>query len=175
MIRVLFIALVCIMITSCGIFRKSKRSEKSLEKVESTKNVNVKTDLTAIETGNLKVNERSVTTSDGKTKVYPSKGSQVTIAPDGTITAEADSITQHTKRHTDAARDMVGQVAKELQQKKDSVDQETNSQQSESAKKESESDPSFLAVWGNWIGFGCAIVIVLIFISWKFGNVRKTT
>ncbi|MFD2741967.1 MULTISPECIES: hypothetical protein [Sphingobacterium] len=162
MSKILLIALTCFALSSCGLFRKSKRSEKSSEKVESTRNAQVKTDMTVVESGRINVNERSVTTFNGKTKIYPPKGSQVTIAPDGTITAEADSITQDTKRHTDAARDIAGEATKKLQHKKDSVEQEGQNQQIEQHKKESESKPSFFATWGMWIGIGMAVAIVII-------------
>ncbi|WP_380870310.1 hypothetical protein [Sphingobacterium corticis] len=156
------------MVTSCGVFRKSKRSEKSLEKIESTKDVQVKTDVTVKETGRVEENARIVTSSDGNTTIYPKFGSQTTIAPDGTITTEADSVVQKTKRHTDDARNIIGEVTKELQQKKDSVEQEGKKQEVEQQKKESESKPSFWAVWGNWIGFGCAAVLILLGLIWRF-------
>lgn len=173
MIRVLILVLVCLCFTSCGIFRKSKRSEKSLDKVESTKDVKVNTDLTVKETGRVEENTRTVTSSDGKTTVYPKPGAQTTIAPDGTITTEADSVVQNTKRQTDAARNMVGEVTRALDQKKDSVAKEARNEIKEAEVKQSESKPSFWGIWGNWIGVGCAVVIVIGFLMWWFGMKRK--
>ncbi len=167
MIRVLLIVVVCLVFTSCGIFRKSKRSEKSLDKVESTKDVKVNTDLTVKETGRVEDNTRTVTTSDGQTKVYTKPGAQTTIAPDGTITTEADSIVQNTKQQTDAARNMVGEVARDLNQKKDSVEQEGKKQERRKEEKVSESKPSFWSIWGMWIGIACAVVIVISFLMWR--------
>ncbi|MCL7987721.1 hypothetical protein M8998_07205 [Sphingobacterium sp. lm-10] len=170
MSRIILIVSACLVLSSCGIFRKSKRSEKSLEKVESTKDVQVKTDLTVKETGRIEENARTVTSSDGQTKVFPSKGAPVVIAPDGTITTEADSVVQNTKRQTDAARNMVGEVARDLNQKKDSVEQEGKKQEQRKEEKMSESKPSFWAIWGMWIGIACAVVIVIGFSMWRFRN-----
>ncbi len=161
--------MVCLALTGCGIFRKSKRSEKSLDKVESTKDVKVNTDLTVKETGRVEENTRTVTSSDGQTKVYTKPGAQTTIAPDGTIITEADSIVQNTKQQTDAARNMVGEVARDLNQKKDSVEQEGKKEVKRKEEKASESKPSFWAIWGMWIGVGCAVVIVICFLLWWFG------
>ncbi len=173
MIRILTIVLACLVLTSCGIFRKSKRSEKSLDKVESTKDVKVSTDLTIKETGRVEENTRTVTSTDGQTKVYTKPGAQTTIAPDGTITTEADSIVQNTKQQTDAARNIVGEVSRTLDHKKDSVEQEGKKQEQRKEEKASESKPSFWTVWGNWIGFGCAVVIVIGYSLWWFGVKRK--
>ncbi|PVH27018.1 hypothetical protein DC487_05325 [Sphingobacterium corticibacter] len=173
MMRGLMIVLVCLVFTSCGIFRKSKRSEKSLDKVESSKDVKVNTELTVKETGRVEENTRVVSSSDGKTTVYPKSGAQTTIAPDGTITTEADSIVQNTKQQTDAARNMVGEVARSLDEKKDSVEQEGKKQEQRKEEKASESKPSFWAIWGMWIGIGCAVVIVTGFLMWRFGIKRN--
>ncbi|WP_133228391.1 hypothetical protein [Sphingobacterium corticibacter] len=164
---------MCLVFTSCGIFRKSKRSEKSLDKVESSKDVKVNTELTVKETGRVEENTRVVSSSDGKTTVYPKSGAQTTIAPDGTITTEADSIVQNTKQQTDAARNMVGEVARSLDEKKDSVEQEGKKQEQRKEEKASESKPSFWAIWGMWIGIGCAVVIVTGFLMWRFGIKRN--
>ncbi|PVH26287.1 hypothetical protein [Sphingobacterium corticibacter] len=166
MIRVLVIMLAFLALTGCGIFRKSKRSEKSLDKVESTKDVKVNTDLTVKETGRVEENTRVVSSSDGQTKVYTKPGAQTTIAPDGTITTEADSIVQNTKQQTDAARNMVGEVSRTLDHKKDSVEQEGKKQEQRKEEKASESKPSFWSIWGMWIGIGCAVVIVNGFLLW---------
>lgn len=147
MIRVLMIVLVCMCVTSCGIFRKSKRSEKSLDKVESTKDVKVNTDLTVKETVRVEENSRVLSSSDGQTKVYTKPGAQTTIAPDGTITTEADSIVQNTKQQTDAARNMVGEVSRDLNQKKDSVEQEGKKQEQRKEEKASDSKPLLWAIW----------------------------
>ncbi len=168
MIRVLMIFLACLVLTSCGIFRKSKRSEKSIDKVESTKDVKVNTDLTVKETGRVEENTRTVTSSDSKTTVYPKSGAQTTIAPDGTITTEADSVVQNTKRQTDAARNMVGEVARSLDEKKDSVAKEAQKEVKEAEVKQSESKPSFWEIWGMWIGIRCAVVMVIGFLIWQF-------
>lgn len=166
------IVLVCLCITSCGIFRKSKRSEKSLDKVESTKDVKVNTDLTVKETGRVEENTRTVTSSDGKTTVYPKSGAQTTVSPDGTITTEADSIVQNTKQQTDAARNMVGEVTRSLDEKKDSVAKEAQKEVKEAEVKQSESKPSFWAIWGNWIGAAIAVVIVIGFLLWRFSAAK---
>ncbi len=173
MIRVLVIVLVCLCVASCGIFRKSKRSEKSLDKVESSKDVKVNTDVTVKETGKVEENTRVLSSSDGQTKVYPKSGAQTTVSPDGTITTEADSVVQNTKRQTDAARNIVGEVSRTLDLKKDSLEQEGKQQEQRKEAKESESKPSFWAIWGMWIGIACAVVIVIGFLLWWFFGLRK--
>lgn len=162
MSRIILIALACLVLSSCGIFRKSKRSEKTLEKVESVKDVQVNTDLTVKETGRMEESTRIVSSSDGHTKVFPSKGAPVIIAPDGTITTEADSVVQNTKRQTDEARNIVGEVSRSLDQKKDSVAKESQKVENDRETKERESKPSFWGIWGMWIGIGMAITIVII-------------
>ncbi|WP_166336744.1 hypothetical protein [Sphingobacterium chungjuense] len=162
------IVLICLSITSCGIFRKYKRSEKSLDKVESTKDVKVNTDLTVKETGRVEENTRTVTSSDGQTKVYTKPGAQTTIAPDGTITTEADSIVQNTKQQTDAARNMVGEVTRSLDEKKDSVAKEENTVDKRNESKESERRPIFGSVFLIIIICFISLLVIWFLIKFKF-------
>lgn len=128
----------------CGIFRKSKRSAKSWDKVESTPDVKVSTDLAIKESGLVEENTRVLSSSGGQTKVYPKSGVQTTVSPDDTITTEADNVVQNTKR-----------------------------QEQRQEEKTSESKPSFWGIWGMWIGIGCAVVIGIVFLLWWFGVKRK--
>lgn len=171
--RILFIALACLVLSGCGIFRKSKRSEKSLNKVEIDKDIQVSTEATVKETGRVEENTRAVTSSDGKTKVYPTLGAEVKIGPDGTITTKADSIKQDTRRQTEEARNIVGEVSKELQHKKDSVEKSAEQKESQKENKKSESKPSTWGIWSNWLGAGLAITIVITFLQWWFGIKRE--
>ena len=100
----LVIIIVCVLFSRCRLFNKSKRIDKSLKSVEVSKEIKASSETEKNMVDRSKIEVKSNLQTDKKTKVYPTKGTEIRLNPDGSMTFQADSIIQDTKRNSIEAR-----------------------------------------------------------------------
>lgn len=164
--RIFSIIIVCILLSGCGLFRKTTKINKQLNSVSVSSDVKVSTETTEGKVDKTKETLNATTESNDKVKVYPTPGSEVKIDPDGSVTFKADSIVSFTKRKTDQVRQILNDIKDDLHQnisvsvKKDSTDEK------KTETKDVDKQPSVTGVFSNWIGLGVGILIISIGLIW---------
>ncbi|UXD67736.1 hypothetical protein MUK51_10885 [Sphingobacterium faecium] len=164
--RISIILIVCILMSGCGLFRKTTKIDKSSVSVSTSSDVKVTTDVKVDRVE--KSTDKTITSSerDDQVKVYPKPGTEVKIAADGSMTLEADSIISNTKKKTDQARDLTNQVTTNLQKKSDSIAAKDSVSKQENYKKDIIKEPSVKGVFSNWIGWALGVLIIAIGLIW---------
>ena len=171
--RITIILIVCILLSGCGLFRKTTKIDKNSVSVSTSSDIQVSTDVKVDKVE--KSTDKTVTSSqsDDQVKVYPKPGTEVNIWPDGSMTLEADSIISNTKRKTNEARDLTNQVTTNLQKKVDSIASKDSTFKQENYKKEVVKEPSPKAILSNWIGAGIVLIVFVAFLLCYFGIKRN--
>lgn len=158
--------IVCILLSGCGLFRKTTKINKQLNSVSVSSDVKVSTETTEGKVDKTKETLNATSESNDKVKVYPTPGSEVKIDPDGSVTFKADSIVSFTKRKTDQVRQILNDIKEDLHQnisvsvKKDSTDEK------KTETKDVDKQPSVTGIFWNWIAWGVGILIISIGLIW---------
>lgn len=171
--KITMIIIVCILMTGCGLFRKTTKIDKHSVAVNTSSDVKV---LTDIQIDNVeKSTDKTITSSqsDDQVKIYPKPGTEVTIGADGSMTLQADSIISNTKKKTDQARDLTNQVTTNLQKKVDSIEAKDSMSKQENYNKDVIKEPNVKGILFNWIAGGLVLIGFIAFLFWYFGIKKK--
>jgi len=166
--RIIIISMVCALLTGCGLFKKSKKIDKTLTSIEVSKDVKVSSDTKKEQVDRSITDVKSSVQSDESTKVYPTKGTEVKINPDGSMTFHADSIIQKARRNSNEAKNIANDIKNTWDQKADSVAEEKGKKEEKKQSEERTSTPDKGALFVNKIGWSVAILIILIVCAWWF-------
>lgn len=171
--RLIIMALILSLLTGCGLFKKSKRIEKTLKSVEVSKEIKstLETEKNKVDRSNIEV--KSNLQTDEKTKVYPTKGTEIKLNPDGSMTFQADSIIQNAKRNSNEAKNIVKDIISSLNKKKDSMENEGRKEIQKDDHVIKESKPDKWAVFVNNIGWFVGAAILLIILAWWFFGIGR--
>lgn len=164
--RLTLILILCILLSGCGLFRKTTKVNKQLDAVSVSTDVKVSTETSAGKVDKTK--ETTNTTSEGedKVKVYPTPGTEVKVGPDGSVTFKADSIVSYTKHRTNQAREILKDVAESFKQAKDSLAGRDSTDRRERETKDVDKRPSATGIFSNWIGWALGMLIVVCGVIW---------
>ena len=171
--RIIIIAMVFALLTGCGLFKKSKKIDKTLMSIEVRKDVKVSTDTKKEQVDRSTTDVRSNVQSDESTKVYPTKGTEIKINPDGSMTFQADSIIQKARRNSNEAKNIATDIKNTWDQKADSVAEEKGKKEEKKQSEERTSTPDKGAILVSKIGWSIAIFFVLITGAWWFFGYRR--
>ncbi len=171
--RILLVVLVCALLTGCGLFKKTKRIDRQLDAVEVTKDVQVKTASESEKIDKTKTEESRREESEGNTKIYPKPGTQTTVAPDGSVTGEIDSVVNNVKKKTDAARNIAADLKETLRKKSDSTASSDSTGHKETYNLDKVSKPDGVGILSNYIGWAIFLLIIIIVGAWWFFGVGK--
>ena len=72
---------MCVLLSGCGLFKKSKWSDKSLRSVEVSNEIKTSTETKRNKVDRSKIEVKSNLKTDEKTKVYPMKGTEIKLNP----------------------------------------------------------------------------------------------
>ncbi len=169
----LVIIIVCILLSGCGLFKKSKRIDRSLKSVEVSKEIKATTETEESKVDRSKIEMKSSLQTDEKTKVYPTKGTEIKLNPDGSMTFQADSIIQDAKRNSNEAKDIVKDIISNLNKKKDSASNEEGTMEQKQGSVVKNSEPDKWAIFVSKIGWAIFAVMVLGFIFCYFKIKRQ--
>lgn len=164
--RIFLITVVCVLLSGCGLFRKTTKINKQLDAVAVSSDVKVSTETTSGKVDKSKETLNTSSSSDDKVTVYPTPGTDVKIDPDGSVRFKADSIVSFTKRKTDQARQILNDIKEDLSQniavsaKKDSADKK------QIETKDIEKRPTSTGIFSNWIGWAIGLLILICGIIW---------
>ncbi len=171
--RIVLISIVCILFSGCGLFRKTTKVNKQLDAVSVSSDVKVFTETKEGKVDKTKETFNATTESDDKVMVYPTQGTDVKVAPDGSVTFKADSIVSFTKRKTDQAREILRDIREKMQQNVNISAKKDSSDKKKIETKDVDKKPSGLGIFSNWMGFGVMVLITISFIVWYFGYKKK--
>lgn len=160
------ILIVCILMTGCGLFRKTTKIDKHSVDVSTSSDVKVSTDIQVDNVEKSTDKTVSSTQTDDQVKIYPKPGTEVTIGADGSMKLQADSIVAKTRKKTDEARDLVNEVTNNLRKKTDSLAKKDSTSKEKVYNKDVVKDPSAKGIFSNWIGWGLGVLIVAIGVIW---------
>jgi hypothetical protein len=164
--RLTTILIVCILLSGCGLFRKTTKINKQLDAVSVSSDVKVSSEVTTGKVDNSKEREKSVSDSDEKVKVYPTPGTDVKVLPDGSVTFKADSIISFTKRKTDQAREILKDIRENLHQNVNASAKKDSTDERKTETKDVERRPSSTGIFSNWIAIGIGLLILICGIVW---------
>lgn len=171
----LVIIFVCILISGCGLFKKSKRIDKSLKSIEISKEIKASNETEKNQLDRSKIEVKSYLQTDERTKVYPTKGTEIKLNHDGTMTFQADSIIQDAKRNSNEARLIANNIISSLNQKKESMEKEGRKEVQKENHIVKESVPDKWAIFINNIGWFIGVAILIIIMAWWFLGIGKKT
>lgn len=166
-------AMVCALLTGCGLFKKSKKIDKTLTSVEVSKDVKLSSDIKQEQIDKSKTDVKSSTQSEENTKVYPTKGTEIKINPDGSMTFQADSIIQKARRNSNEAKNIVNDIKNTLDQKADSASNENGKMEQKQSSVVKNSEPDKWAIFVSKVGWAIFAVMVLGFVFWYFKIKRQ--
>lgn len=164
--RIFLITIVCILLSGCGLFRKTTKTIKQLDAVSVSSDVKVSAEVTTGKVDKSKEISNTSSESEDKVKVYPTPGTDVKVAPDGSVTFKADSIVSYTKHKTNQARKILNDIKEDLTQrvavtaKKDSTDKK------QVETKDVDRRPSATGIFSNWLGWAIGLLIVICGLIW---------
>lgn len=164
--RLTLITIVCILLSGCGLFRKTTKISKQLDAVSVSKDVKVSSEMT---TGKVDKSKETVNTSsesDNKLKIFPTPGTDVKVDTDGSITFKADSIVAYTKNKTNQARQILKDIKEDLSQKIGIAAKKDSSDKKESETKDIVRQPSATGIFSNWLGLAVGLLIVVYGLIW---------
>jgi len=173
--RILSITIVCILLSGCGLFRKTTKVNKQLNSVSVSSDVKVSTETTTGKIDKTKETEKTSSEGEEKVKVYPTPGTDVKVSSDGSVTFKADSIVSITRRHTQQARQILKDVSETFKQTSDSLAKRDSSDKKQSEAKDIDRRPSATGIFSNWIAGGLVVIGILAFLLWYFGFRPKKT
>lgn len=164
--RIFVIIVVCILLSGCGLFRKTTKISKQLDAVSVSSEVKV---FTETSTGKVDKSKETVNTSsesEDKVKVYPTPGTDVKVAPDGSVTFKADSIVSYTKNKTNQARQILNDIKEDLSQKIGVTSKKDSTDEKKIETKYVDRRPSATGIFSNWIGWAVGFLIVICGVIW---------
>ncbi|QQT60998.1 hypothetical protein I6I97_17510 [Sphingobacterium multivorum] len=164
--RIFLITVVCILFSGCGLFRKTTKVNKQLDAVAVSSDVKVSTETTEGKVDKTKETLNLTTESDDKVMVYPTPGSDVKVASDGSVTFKADSIVSFTKRKTDQAREILRDISENLHQNVNLLAKKDSTDEKKLEIKNIDQAPSSLGIFSNWIGFAVGLFILICGVIW---------
>lgn len=164
--RIFLITVVCILFSGCGLFRKTTKFNKQLDAVSVSSDVKVSTENTEGKVDKTKETFNTTTESDDKVKVYPTPGTDVKVAPDGSVTFKADSIVSFTKRKTDQAREILRDISENLHQNVNLSAKKDSSYKKQIETKDVDRQPSATGIFSNWIGLSVGLLILTFGTIW---------
>ncbi|WP_099369586.1 hypothetical protein [Sphingobacterium sp. 1.A.5] len=171
--RIFIMVMVCALLTGCGLFKKSKKIDKTLSSIEVSKDVKVSTDTKKEQVDRSKTDVKSNVQSDESTKVYPTKGTEVKINPDGSMTFHADSIIQKARRNSNEAKNIANDIKNTLDQKADSASNENGKLEQKQSSFVKNSEPDKWGIFVSKIGWAIAFLVILIGVCWWFFGMKK--
>jgi len=161
------ILIVCALLTGCGLFRKTTKVNKQLNNTVSvSSDVKVSTETTTGKVDKTKETEKTSSEDEEKVKVYPTPGTDVKVAPDGSVTFKADSIVSFTKRKTDQAREILKDIRKNLHQNINTSVKKDSSNKKLEETKDTDRRPSATGFFSNWLGWAIGLLIVICGVIW---------
>jgi len=164
--RLILITIVCILLSGCGLFRKTTKVNKHLDAVAVSSDVKVSTETTSGKVDKTKETEKTSSEGEEKVKVYPTPGTEVKIEPDGSVTFKADSIVSFTKRKTDQAREILKDIRENLHQNINSSAKKDSTTEKKLETKDIDKKPSATGIFSNWIGWAIGLLIVICGVVW---------
>jgi hypothetical protein len=164
--RLILITIVCILLSGCGLFRKTTKVNKHLDAVSVSSDVNVSTETTTGKVDKSNETSQSASEGEGKVKVYPTPGTDVKVAPDGSVTFKADSIVSYTKHKTNQARQILNDIKEDLSQKIGVSVKKDSSDKKQVDTKDIDRRPSATGIFSNWIGWAIGSLIVICGVIW---------
>jgi len=171
--RIIIMTMVCALLTGCGLFKKSKKIDKTLTSIEGSKDVKVSTDTKKEQVDRSKTDVKSSVQSDESIKVYPTKGTEVKINPDGSMTFHADSIIQKARRNSNEAKNIANDIKNTLNQKADSASNENGKLEQKQSSFVKNSEPDKWVIFVSKVGWAIFAVMVLGFVFWYFKIKRQ--
>lgn len=165
--------MVCALLTGCGLFKKSKKIDKTLTSIEVSKEVKVSTDTKKEQVDRSITDVKSSVQSDESTKFYPTKGTEVKINPDGSMTFHADSIIQKARRNSNEAKNIANDIKNTLDQKADSASNENGKLEQKQSSFVKNSEPDKWVIFVSKVGWAIFAVMVLGFVFWYFKIKRQ--
>lgn len=169
----ILILIFCALLSGCGLFKKSKRIDRTLKSVEVSKEIEVKTETNQEQVDRSKTDVKSSIQTDEKTKVYPTLGTEVKINPNGSMVFQADSIIQDIKRNSYEAKNIVNDIISSLNHKKDSAKNEGRKEEQKNDQIEETKVPDKGAIFVNKIGWAVAFLVILIGVCWWFFGIGR--
>lgn len=164
--RILLITVVCVLLSGCGLFHKTTKVNKQLDAVSVSSDVKVSTETTEGKVDKTKETFNAATESDDKVLVYPTPGTDVKFAPDGSVTFKADSIVSFTKRKTDQAREILRDIRENLHQNVNTSAKKDSSDKKQSEIKDIDKKPSATGIFSNLIGLAVGILLLAFGAIW---------
>ncbi|MDM1294304.1 hypothetical protein HX021_08330 [Sphingobacterium sp. N143] len=164
--RLTLILIVCILLSGCGLFRKTTKINKQLDAVSVSSDVKVSTETTTGKVDKSKETSNTTSETDDKLKIFPTPGTDVKVGPDGSVTFKADSIVSYTRRKTNQARNILKDVAESFKQTKDSLAGRDSTDRRQRETKDIDQQPSATGIFSNWIGWAMGLLIVVCGIIW---------
>jgi hypothetical protein len=167
--RIFIISIVCILLSGCGLFRKTTKVNKQLDAVSVSSDVQVSTETNAGKVDKTKETEKTSSEGEEKVKVYPTPGTEVKVDKDGSMTFKADSIVSYTKHKTNQARQILNDIKEDLSQKIGISAKKDSTDEKKVETKDVDRRPSASGIFSNWIAGGLVVVGILAFLLWYFG------
>ncbi|WP_286883438.1 MULTISPECIES: hypothetical protein [Sphingobacterium] len=170
--RIFLITVVCILLSGCGLFRKTTKVNKQLDAVSVSSDVKVSTETTEGKVDKTKETFNATTESDDKVMVYPTPGSDVKVAPDGSVTFKADSIVSFTKRKTDQAREILKDIRENLHQNVNISAEKDSTDEKKLETKDIDKKPNATGIFSNWTGLAISLIILLFGVIWLIKKLK---
>ena len=164
--RIFLITIVCVLLSGCGLFRKTTKVNKQLNAVSVSSDLKVSTETSSGKVDKTKETVKSTLESDDRVKVYPTPGTDVKVAPDGSFTFKADSIVSFTKRKTDQAREILKDIRENLHQNANASAKKNSTYERKTETKDVERRPSSTGIFSNWIGLGIGLLMLICGFLW---------
>ncbi len=164
--RIFLITIVCVLLSGCGLFRKTTKINKQLDAVSVSSEVKVTSEVA---TGKVDKSKEKVNTSsniDDRVKVYPTPGTEIKVAPDGSVTFKADSIVSFTKRKTDQAREILRDIKENLHQNNSISAKQDSTNEKKTETKDVDRKPSASGIFSNWLGLAVGLLILICGLIW---------
>lgn len=171
--RLTLITIVCILLSGCGLFRKTTKISKQLDAVSVSNDVKVSSEMTTEKVDKSKESTNTSSESDNKLKIFPTPGTDVKVDPDGSVTFKADSIVAYTKNKTNQARQILNDIKEDLRQKVGVTAKKDSSDRKQSETKDIVRQPSATGIFSNWIALGALIIGVISYFLWYFGKNKR--
>lgn len=160
--KLISILSLTLLLTSCGLFKKTSTTFKQKDGALIVENLNVKKSTNTIETDQTVDKSEITSNEDETTKIYPKPNTKVEIKPDGSIIAEADSIVHATKRTRKKVNDILKNLSKQTKVNLDSVGKRKEETKHQVVDKAKTSKPDTLSLTVVYVIVGIVLVVVAI-------------
>ncbi len=164
--RIVLISIVCILLSGCGLFRKTTKIKKQLDAIAVSSDVKVSNETTEGKVDKTKETFNESTESKDKVMVYPTPGTDVRVDPDGSVTFKADSIVSFTKRKTDQVREILKDIRENLHQNVNLSAKKDSSEEKKLETKDIDKKPMATGILSNWIGLAVGLLLLALGAIW---------